>query len=268
MSRPKLVATDLDGTLLGSDGTVSARTRRVLQELDAMGVPVVFVTGRPVRWMEALWSDVGGHGLAVCSNGGIVYDVTRHDVRSALTVPRDVAMQVAGRLRAEAPETTFALEKTSGFAREEAFATRHPAPVDIPTGRLEAIFDDQVVKLLALHRGYTPEAYWHHARELVGDLVEVTWSSSFPLLEMSAPGVTKASTLARLCAQLDVGPDDVVAFGDMPNDIAMLEWAGRSFAMAGGHDDVRRVADEVAPSNDEDGVATVLTELFGLTRPR
>lgn len=268
MSRPKLVATDLDGTLLGPDGTVSVRTRHVLQELDAMGVPVVFVTGRPVRWMDALWSDVGGHGLAVCSNGGIVYDVTRRDVRSALTVPRGLALQVATRLRTEAPGTSFALEKTTGLARESGFARRHPAAPEVPTGRLETIFDDRVVKLLALHEDYAPEAYWRQARDLVGDLVEVTWSSSFPLLEMSAPGVTKASTLARLCAQLEVGPDDVVAFGDMPNDIAMLEWAGRSFAMAGGHDDVRRVADEVAPGNEEDGVAAVLTELFGLTGPR
>jgi len=268
MSTPRLVATDLDGTLLGPDGTVSDRSRTVLQELDARGVPVVFVTGRPIRWMETLWADVGGHGLAVCSNGGIVYDVTRREVSSALTVPRDLALQVAQTLRQELPGTTFALEKTTGFAREHAFASRHPESAGVPTGRLEEIFDERVVKLLALHDELVPEDYWRRARALVGDLVEVTWSSSFALLEMSALGVTKASTLARLCAQLGIGPDEVVAFGDMPNDIAMLEWAGRSYAMAGGHADVRRVADAVAPGNDEDGVATVLTDLFGLGRSR
>src|SRR3954470_7622164 len=70
-----LVATDLDGTLLHSDGTVTARTREVLDAVDRRGVTVVFVTGRPVRWMEPLWHHVGDHGLAICSNGGIVYDV-------------------------------------------------------------------------------------------------------------------------------------------------------------------------------------------------
>lgn len=261
---PKLVATDLDGTLLGPDGTVSARTRRVLQELDARGVPVVFVTGRPVRWMDALWVDVGGHGLAVCSNGGIVYDVTRRQVRSALTVPRDVALDVATTLRHEAPGTMFALEKTTGFARETGFVTPHSGAPDVPSGELDAIFDEFVVKMLAFHAEQHPEVYWRQARELIGDKVEVTWSSQFALLEMSARGVTKASTLARLCAQLDIGPDDVVAFGDMPNDIDMLQWAGRSWAMAGGHPDAHDAADEVAPGNDEDGVATVLADLFGL----
>lgn len=236
----------------------------MLRELDARGVPVVFVTGRPIRWMDALWSDVGGHGLAVCSNGGIVYDVTRREVRHALTVPRDLALGVAQTLRHEVPGTSFALEKTNGFAREGTFASRHPGSADIPTGELESIFDDQVVKLLALHDEAVPESYWRQAHELVGEIVEVTWSSQFALLEMSALGVTKATTLARLCAELDIRPDEVVAFGDMPNDMAMLEWAGRSFAMAGGHDDVRRVATDVAPGNDEDGVATVLADLFRL----
>ncbi|UUZ60984.1 HAD family hydrolase [Nocardioides sp. B-3] len=81
--KPRLVATDLDGTLLHSDGTVTERTRVVLTALDALGVPVVFTTGRPIRWMESLWADVGGHGLAICSNGGIVYDVAQREVRSS-----------------------------------------------------------------------------------------------------------------------------------------------------------------------------------------
>src|SRR3546814_6321393 len=97
-----------------------------------------------MRWMESLWSDVGGHGLAVCSNGGIVYDVGSHSVRNALTVPRDTALQVANTLRKAVPGTSFALEKTTGFAREEGFMGRHREPLGIETGPLEAIFDDSV----------------------------------------------------------------------------------------------------------------------------
>ena len=72
---PRLVATDLDGTLVRSDGTVSERTQRVLVELDRLGVPVVFVTGRPLRWAADVFDHVGGHGLAVISNGALVWDV-------------------------------------------------------------------------------------------------------------------------------------------------------------------------------------------------
>jgi hydroxymethylpyrimidine pyrophosphatase-like HAD family hydrolase len=79
---------------------------------------------------------------------------------------------------------------------------------------------------------------------------------------MSAAGVTKASTLALLTAELGVERDDVVAFGDMPNDVAMLEWAGTAYAMENAHPLVKAAADRVAPRNDEDGVAQVLESLF------
>ena len=263
---PRLVATDLDGTLLHSDGTVTDRTRRVLEELDARGVPVVFTTGRPIRWMESLWADVGGHGLAICSNGGIVYDVSARQVRTARTIPVDVLLSVGRLLREAIPGTAFALETTTGFAREEAFMPRLGvnAVPDVPTGDLEDIVDDTVVKLLARHEDMEPEPYWRRIEGVVGAHVVTTWSSVGALVEISAAGVTKATTLAMLASEMDLRPEDVLAFGDMPNDLAMLEWAGTSYAMANAHPSVLDLADHVAPANDEDGVAAVLAELFDL----
>ena len=265
---PRLVATDLDGTLLHSDGTVTARTRAVLDELDGLGVPVVFTTGRPIRWMEELWADVGGHGLAICSNGGIVYDVARREVRTARTIAPDVLVEVASLLRSELPGTVFALEKTTGFAREPDFMPRLAVNrvSDVPTAPLEDLVDGDVVKLLARHEDHLPEPYWKQVASALGDLVVTTWSSTGTLVEMSAAGVTKATTLATVAAEMGLGPQDVVAFGDMPNDLAMLEWAGTSYAMANAHGTVRELADHLAPCNDEDGVAVVLADLFGLSR--
>lgn len=260
----RLVATDLDGTLLHSDGTVTAYTRSVLEELDRRGVPVVFVTGRPVRWMDALWEAVGGHGLAVCSNGGIVYDVATHSIRNALTIDPDTLVRVGRLLRRAIPGTHFALEKTTGFAREEMFMPRVVPPLEIPVGPLERIVDGTVVKLLARHEEIAPEPFWQQVEEVVGSLVTTTWSSVGALVEMSAQGVTKATTLARLAAEFGIVPEDVVAFGDMPNDLAMLGWAGTSFAMANAHPSLIELARHVAPRNDEDGVAVTLAALFGL----
>lgn len=263
---PRLVATDLDGTLLHSDGTVTARTRAVLDELDDSGVPVVFTTGRPVRWMEELWDAVGGHGLAICSNGGIVYDVSERRVRDFRAVPHEVGMQVAERVRAAVPGTTFAVEHTSGWASESAFP-RHPDDAEARHhGTWESIYVDDVVKVLAVHPDLDPEDFWRQVEQAVGGLVTTTWSSTFALVEISAAGVTKATTLARVAAEMGLGPEDVVAFGDMPNDLPMLEWAGTSYAMANAHESVRALADHLAPANDDDGVATVLAELFGLSR--
>jgi len=264
----RLVATDLDGTLLRSDGTVSSYTRQVLDELDSRGVHVVFVTGRPVRWMDDLWEAVGGHGLAVCSNGGIVYDVAGHGIRNALTIDPDTCVRVGRALRKAIPGTTFALEKTGGFAREEAFMPRVAGLHGMPVGTLEQIVDGTVVKLLARHEEIAPEPFWEHAEELVGSLVTTTWSSVGALVEMSAAGVTKASTLARIATELGVEPHEVVAFGDMPNDLQMLTWAGSSYAMANAHPSVRGIAAHEAPPNDEDGVAVTLAGIFGLERTR
>jgi Cof subfamily protein (haloacid dehalogenase superfamily) len=260
----KLVATDLDGTLLHTDGTVTARTREVLAELDARGVPVVFVTGRPVRWMESLWDDVGGHGLAICSNGGVVYDVAAHEIRTALTIDPDTLIRVGTLLRKEIPGTAFALEKTGGFGVEAAFISRHDVVRGIPVGPLEEHVDDTVVKLLAQHEDLAPDEFWSAVEEHAGDLVTTTWSSDHAMIEMSAKGVTKASTLERLCGEFGVAPADVVAFGDMPNDIPLLHWVGASYAMANAHPSVRAAALHEAPANDEDGVAQVLADLFGI----
>jgi Cof subfamily protein (haloacid dehalogenase superfamily) len=268
MSAPRLVATDLDGTLLHSDGTVTERTRAVLAELDDLGVPVVFTTGRPIRWMDELWEAVGGHGLAICSNGGIVYDVARREVRTARTIPAQVLLDVAAQLRREVPGTVFALERTTGFAREPDFMPRLTVNLaaDVESGPLEDLVDDTVVKLLARHEDLEPEPYWRRVAEVVGAQVVTTWSSVGTLVEISAAGVTKATTLATMAAELGLGPDEVVAFGDMPNDLPMLEWAGTSYAMANAHPSVRDMADHLAPSNDDDGVAVVLGELFSLSR--
>ncbi len=260
----RLVATDLDGTLLHTDGTVTARTREVLTAVEELGVTVVFVTGRPIRWMEHLWEHVGGHGLAIVSNGGILYDVHAHAVRMARTIPVEVGIQTAKTLREAVPGTTFAMERVEGFAKEPGFMPRVPPPDDIRVGPAEDILDDHVVKLLARHEEMAPEPFWAEVESHVGHLVTTTWSSLGAMVEMSAAGVTKASTLELLCRDRGIDRSEVVAFGDMPNDLAMLEWAGTSYAMANAHPAVLELARHVAPSHDEDGVATVLTELFGL----
>jgi hydroxymethylpyrimidine pyrophosphatase-like HAD family hydrolase len=175
-------------------------------------------------------------------------------------------MEVAELVRAAVPGTTFAIEHTSGWASEDAFPHHPDDARDRRVGTWESIYADDVVKVLAVHRELDPEEFWRQVAAAVGDLVTTTWSSTFALVEISAAGVTKATTLARVAAEMGIGAADVVAFGDMPNDLPMLEWAGTSYAMANAHESVRDLAAHLAPANDEDGVATVLADLFGLSR--
>jgi Cof subfamily protein (haloacid dehalogenase superfamily) len=257
-----VVATDLDGTLVHSDGSLTARTRAVLAAAEDAGVTVVFVTGRPLRWAREVFEHVGGHGLAIVSNGALVWDVAADRPRVVRPIEPVTGLEVCADLRAAVPGTTYAVETLDGIALEPSFLERHPVPDGARRGPVEEIFHAPAVKLLARHEELGSQEFWDRAEAVVGDRVEITWSSRTTLLEMSAHDVTKASTLGLLCAELGVGPGDVVAFGDMPNDLPMLAWAGTSYAMANAHPTVRAAAAHVAPSNDDDGVAQVLEELL------
>ncbi|MBZ5735442.1 HAD-IIB family hydrolase [Nocardioides sp. TRM66260-LWL] len=261
---PRLVATDLDGTLVRSDGSVSPYTRAVLTALEQRGVPVVFVTGRPLRWAAHVFDHVGEHGLAIISNGAAVWDVAADAPRLVRDIEPALALEVAEEIRAAVPGSAFAVEDLVGIGLEPTFMERVEIPDVSRRAPLADLLDRRVLKLLARHEELDAQEYWDRAEAVSRGRLTITWSSSSTLLEISAPDVTKASTLELLCAELGLGPADVVAFGDMPNDLPMLGWAGLSYAMADAHPSVREVAGRTAPGHDEDGVAQVLSGLFGL----
>jgi hydroxymethylpyrimidine pyrophosphatase-like HAD family hydrolase len=262
-TRPRLVATDLDGTLVRSDGTVSDYTAGVLAELDERGVHVVFVTGRPLRHARDVFPYVGRHGLAIVSNGALVWDVAEDRPWLERPMSSEVCLDVARALRDAIPGVRFAVETLEGWTTEpgylpEGTGGRFTPRREVPLDRL---VDAPVLKLLGRGGGLEPDELLAAAVAVVGDRVNVT-HSSFPLLEISALEVTKASTLALIAEKLSVEAADVVAFGDMPNDLPMLTWAGTSYAMADAHPSVLACATHVAPDHDDDGVARVLAALL------
>ncbi|MFJ9693808.1 HAD family hydrolase [Kitasatospora sp. NPDC101183] len=266
----RLVATDLDGTLLCSGGTVSDRTAAALAAAEAAGVQVVFVTGRPPRWMQQLSAHIGGHGLAICSNGGAVVDVRRGELLESFPLPVDTALAVVEVLRAKLPGTAFAFEYPEGFAREPEYEVpMWGEQTDHPIGPAEELLGhggpvQGLFKLLAKHPDLDPDTLLTEARTAAGHLAEITRSAPIPLLEISAPGVTKASTLARWCAGHGIDRSEVVAFGDMPNDLEMLAWAGTAYAVANAHPQVLAAVQRHTVSNEQDGVAAVLERLLQL----
>ncbi|GAA2611176.1 hypothetical protein GCM10009863_25970 [Streptomyces axinellae] len=239
--------------------------------------------------MGVVSEHVHGHGLAICANGAAVVDLHAEGRRIVRVreLARADALAVVHALREAAPGVTFAVERTEGIhyepdypffphdpgtsyapadelLAEGAGAGTRPGPGTRPgtgteTGAATGPGDaDPVLKLLAHHPGMDPDDFLALGRKTAGPHAEFTRSSPSALLEISGRGVSKASTLALACAERGIAPEEVVAFGDMPNDLEMLAWAGTSYAMANGHPDVRVSTTHTTSSNEEDGVATVI----------
>lgn len=288
---PRVVATDLDGTLLRSDGKVSDRTRQVLADLDAAGVEVVFVTARPPRWLTHLADTVGGHGRVICIGGACVLDLASGETLETYGFDDDAVRAAVAGIRAALPHAALAFERPDGVAFDPHYPNREPwldrALWSVPVeDTLDAAgTPGPVSKILALDPAYIPppgilvdppeeirlaqEKFFAAVRGAVGPHAQLAYSGAVGLAELMPLGVDKAAALARWCTRLGVDASDVWAFGDMPNDLPMLTWAGRGIAVANAHRDVLASADAVVGHHDADGVAEELASaLDGALRPR
>lgn len=242
MKKPRLVATDLDGTFLSPDGTVSEENRRAVAAAAAADLPLVFVTGRPPRWLGVLADLPLAHPTVIASNGAMLWDIGENRALWAETIPGDLALAAVHAIRSELPEASFGFEQGMrfgfdatyhlGLQRDEALARP-----EFFTGEVEEMAHEPFVKLLVQHDCLSSDDLADQVSHLIGDTLTVTHSTwgRLGLLELSAPGVTKATTLARYAESLGVSADEVAAFGDMPNDMSMLSWAGMPFVMAESH---------------------------------
>ena len=267
-ARPRLIVTDLDGTFLSPDQTVSATNRDAVQRAAELGVPFVVATGRPVRWLDVLDALATAHSQVIVSNGAAVYDLATRTVVRSFPLDTEVALAIADELRTVIPGISFGFETAVGFGCEPASPSRQrgapgvlEAPLDELARRLGA-----VLKLLGFHTEIASEELAALATEAVGQRLTLTHAlmgGPYGMLELTAPGVTKATTLELLCAELGIAADDVVAFGDMPNDLAMLNWAGRGFVVANAHRSLLGGGFTVVPANDADGVGRTVLDLLG-----
>ncbi|MFC4376426.1 HAD family hydrolase [Nocardia halotolerans] len=268
MSAVRLFATDLDGTLLRSDRTVSARTAAAMASARAAGIEVVWATARARHSVQELARSCGFRGKAVGANGAVLLDLAdgSAEIIDTVSIEPARAMAAMAQIRELIPGVVFANVGATRFVAEPAYAAlcefadhhRHPHEMDVsptlPTG------PEAMVKIVARHPEL-PGAELYRTAVAVGITgVELTHSGA-AYVEMAAEGVSKASALARLCALDGIDPSQVAAAGDALNDVAMLTWAGTALAPANAVPEVIALADRVLPPNDADGVAAYLEKL-------
>lgn len=267
MIRPKLIATDLDGTIVTHDGVISQRTIAAFTRARDLGVEVFFVTGRPPRWMPEI-REAFGFGKAICGNGAMLYDLMGDKVLEEWLIGINEQHETVNRLRKAIPQVSFAVESHNYFHREKAYIPRWDVGLDnIGVNTIEEAIKAPALKMLARcsQQNLSSDEMLEIALIELEGLVTVTHSNPHDsLLEISALGVSKGATLARMAERLGLSAEDCVAFGDNPNDFSMLAWAGRSYAMSSGHPDGAKYAKSIAGPCEEDGVAIAIEALLDL----
>jgi Cof subfamily protein (haloacid dehalogenase superfamily) len=262
---PRLIATDLDGTLLNSAGTVSARAVAALRAAHAAGVIVVFATGRPpmvvAREVAAVGSAVG---YGVMANGSMICSLPDGEPLFTIGFPSAMAVDAIRRLRANDPLFGFALATDAGFTEEVGFAERMPVHHrretvdDVLSGHDGAT---EAIKLLAFHHRHSALELLDIIPPIVGTDLVVSHMGT-EAVELGPVGADKGAGLRWLCTHLAIDPADVLVFGDEINDLAMFAFAGRSVAVANASPLVRAAATLLTESNDDDGVALVIESLL------
>ncbi|MFE3941580.1 HAD family hydrolase [Streptomyces sp. NPDC059118] len=260
----KLVATDLDGTLLRNDDTVSERTREALAATAAAGAAHIIVTGRAVPWTRHILDDLGYEGLAVCGQGAQVYHAGEHRLLTSLTLDRQLAGLALSKVEAEVGPLALAAGR-DGLDGEVMVGPGYR----VQEGPLPAVFVEDPAELWSAplnkvyiqHPDLDDDALATAARAAVGNLVDVVMAGP-GVVEILPLGLSKATGLSLAARRLGVKAADTLAFGDMPNDIPMFAWAQRGVAMANAHADLKAVAQEITASNEDDGIAVVLEQLL------
>ncbi|MCB0933586.1 MAG: HAD family hydrolase [Mycobacterium sp.] len=263
---PALIASDVDGTLLDPAERITARTRDAVLAAVASGAHFVLATGRPPRWIPPVVEELGYAPMAVCANGAVIYDAASDRVVSARTLSVDVLAELAEIATRVVPGVGLAAERVGRSAHDSATPQFVSAPgyehawlnPDNTEVSVEDLLSSPVVKLLVRKPGMPSSQLAAALAKHIGVLGDITYSTNDGLLEISQIGISKALGVAEVARPLEIAAEDVVAFGDMPNDVPMLLWAGHGVAMGNAHPETIAAANEVTATNGDDGLARVL----------
>jgi Cof subfamily protein (haloacid dehalogenase superfamily) len=259
----RLIATDLDGTLLRSDESISQRTRDALAAATAAGAAHIVVTGRAVPWTRHILDDLGYNGLAVCGQGAQVYDAGAHRLLTSVTLDRQLAGVALAKIEAEVGPLYLAASR-DGLEGEVLVGPGYAVTGTLPSTPFtdaSDLWSAPLNKIYIQHPELSDDELAEAARQAAGGFVSVAMAGA-GIVELLPLGLSKATGLSLAARRLGLKAADTIAFGDMPNDIPMFAWAARGVAMANAHPELQAVADEVTSSNEEDGIAVVLERLL------
>lgn len=266
VTKPALIACDVDGTLLDETETISPRTRDAVRAAVAAGTQFVVATGRPPRWIRPVVDALGFAPTTVCANGAVLYDPATDRVLSARTLAVDTLAELAELASRAIPGAGLAVERIGERAHDTATPQFISSPgyehawlnPDNTEVSIEDLLSAPAIKLLIRKAGARSADMAAELAKHVGIQGDITYSTDNGLVEIVPLGISKASGVEEIAKPRGITADEVIAFGDMPNDLPMLRWAGHGVAMGNAHPEVLAAADEVTAPNTDDGVGRVL----------
>lgn len=266
----KLVAVDLDGTLLDKEGQVSEENAWALQEFDRQGGTVALATGRSIQSAKEVFETLKLNGYTLASNGAYVARIENGEIKEVLKsytiTPKTV--KIALSLAMKAGVTVVASRATQddriSFAQDKnEVNSPYYAQFNLKESKVEELWE-QIEKgaisyfKLAFTDGDTSKLVKLRS-QLEKNEINSSYSDKY-WLEVMDEGVNKGAALNFLSKHLSIGLSDVLAFGDQENDLEMLKISGNSIAMENAAPAVKEIADRLTKSNQESGVAFVLKE--------
>lgn len=271
MNPIRLIATDIDGTMIRSDGSLSPRVKAALHAAEAEGVHVVPVTGRPMVIAADVIEAAELPSYWIFANGAVTRHLGKDELIRGFWLDEVTARWMVETLRSMLPSVGFAIEFETDVAYESGFEEVVPALPDKPSiADIADVFEpsspfasQRIQKVLAFDTSKSLDELYQRILLAVGDKAVPSYSG-LSFIELAAGQVTKATALDLLAQDLGIDASEVAAFGDNHNDLPMLNWAGLSFAMGNATDDAKMAADEIIKGNDDDGLAIKVEELLAL----
>ena len=263
---PKLIAFDLDGTLLTSQKRVTDRTVSAIRELRIRGVRIILCTGRPPRNTRSFMNQLEIN-TAIVYNGAGLHGYRNNVTTHVQTLSKTTAQVILKKMRETFSDIQVGLETLEGWYLDQNFfdfrqQIREEPDQNPPNGvgRVERFLEGQsAIKLLFRH---PHKSALELSRSLSKQSIYQTWSAS-SVLEVMHPQVNKGNALCRLAKKLGIEREETAAFGDQHNDREMLLWAGTSVAPANASPQIRAISNVLTTSNDEHGIARVLENWLG-----
>ncbi len=258
----KLVAIDLDDTLLRTDLTISERTKQAIKASMAQGTLVTFATGRMYRAALPYALDLGLDLPLITYQGALVKYVDGREVYHR-PVAKDIAKEIINLVKPTGIHINVYYDDQLYMEEATDWGKKYANTVRVPINLLplpEGIKED-LTKILLIGDSEKLDEIQTVLAERFQDNINLTKSQSC-FLEISHPQATKGNALKGLVESLDLHPEQVIAIGDNLNDLDMLEYAGCGVAIGNAVEEVKRIADMVTKNNDDDGVAEVIEKLI------